>query len=198
MKDYLLLILGYVITAFGVSLTVHVSHVGLEPWVAFIKGLSEKGLSYGIWNAIIQVIFITITWVIEKRKPRIGTFINIIVMSTMIDFFILFNPFSSVPHGLYSYMFYILAIFIASFGMSIAIVSNVGVGAKTQFYVTVHILTSIRIDYVKYALEITGLVLALMIGGPIYVGTFIFLYFSGFFIGKMVPYLQKKMNRELK
>lgn len=186
-----MLIIGFIVTGFGVAMTVHVSFVGVEPWSAVNIGLSEKTLTYGTWNMIIQMFFILLTFVIEKRLPRFGTFLNMAVVSIVIDFFIYIDKFPEINGTLMSYIFFIMGVIISNIGISIVIVTNLGSGAKTQFYVVIHEKTKIKLEYLKYGMEILGLTLAFLVGGPIFIGTILFVFISGFVIGKTVPFLKK-------
>lgn len=198
MKKYIILIIGFIIIAFGVSMMINVNYVGLEPWAAVNVGLSEISLTYGAWNAIIQAIFITITWIIEKRPPRLGTFLNMVIVSVFVDFFVSLNLFPKIESLFLSYLFFTLGIFVASVGASLAIVTNKGVGAKTQFYVTLYQKTNFKIGNLKYMMEAIGLSLAILVGGPIFLGTIIFVFTSGHFIGKLVPFFERKLKMKIK
>lgn len=193
LKKYLVLVLGFLIVSYGVSLAVHVSYIGIEPWVAVNVGLSDLSLTYGIWNALIQTIFIVFTVLLERRVPRLGTFLNMTLLSSFTDFFIFLDYLPKIPEGTYSYLFFVLAIFVTSIGMSFIIATGLGAGAKTQFYVTVHHKYGIKLSHAKMSLEILGLILALMVGGPIFIGTIIVAILSGYFIGFFTPLFQNRL-----
>lgn len=189
MKDYKRAFIGFLIIAFGVSMTVHVSHVGLEPWSAALVGLSKISLTYGTWNMIIHIIFISFTYLLEKRPPRLGTFLNMIIISPLIDLFIFLDLFPEIHSILLQYLFFAGGVIVSSFGMSLLITSNIGAGSKTQFYVVLHEKTNWKLSRCKNLVELTGLTLALVVGGPLFVGTILFIFISSssieYFVGKM-------------
>lgn len=193
LKKYLFLVLGFLITSYGVSLAVHVSYVGIEPWVAVNVGLSDLNLTYGIWNALIQSIFLIFTVLLERRVPRLGTFLNMALLSSFTDFFIFLDYLPKIPEGTYSYLFFVLAIFVSSIGMSFIISTGLGAGAKTQFYVTLHHKYGIKLSTAKMSLELLGVTLALMVGGPIFIGTILVAILSGYFIGYFTPIFEKRL-----
>lgn len=190
MKKLLLLFLGFTIIALGVTVTIKVHYVGLEPWSSVNVGLSKFHYSYGVWNVFFQLIFLILTIFLEKRIPRIGTFVNMFYVSSMVDFFTYLDFVPEIPHGIWSYIVFVLGVFITSVGGSITIVTDLGPGAKTQFYVAVHKYFGVKLSYSKYAMELLGLTIALIFKGPIFLGTLLFIFLSGFFIGRLVPYFE--------
>lgn len=193
-KQILWLFIGFGFIAYGVSMVVHVSDVGVEPWAALNIALEKKMWTYGAWNALIQSVFIILTVIIEKRLPRVGTYINMIFVSLFIDIFVYLNSFFYVEiiNSFLKYGFYISGVIVATFGTAMAIVSGLGTGAKTQFYVAIHQKFGFKLSNCKYAMEILGLLLAVVFGGPIFVGTLLFILVSGFFIGFFVDKLQER------
>lgn len=192
MARYVPFVVGLLIISFGVSMMVHVNEVGLEPWGSAFVGLSKNvGLTYGFWMIASHVIFIGLAYLVEKRPPRVGTFINMMVVGPSVDALTYFSLFPNINSIIGVYSFYIAGIMIASLGISFVIVSKVGAGSKTQFYMVVHNKTGLRILYCKYLMEGLGLFLAITFGGPLFIGTIIFIITSGYFIDVFVGMLER-------
>lgn len=189
MEKYGRAFVGFLFTALGVSMMIHVNHVGLEPWPAAIMGLSAWGLTYGLWNVIIHACFISLTMLLEKRPPRLGTFLNMAIVSPLIDLFIWFDFFPEINSTVSSYLFFVFGVVITSFGLSLVITSNIGAGSKTQFYVVLHEKTNWKLAHCKNLVEFTGFLLAFLVGGPLFIGTLLFIFISSvsieFFVSKM-------------
>lgn len=189
-KNYLLNFMGLCILAIGVSLTIHVSGVGLEPWSAAYVGLTTLHFTVGFWIVTSHIFFITLTYLLERRPPRLGTFINMLTVGPIIDLINALNIYPTITNSLYTHLFFLLGVIISNFGVGVVIVSTVGAGSKTQFYLTIHNKTGIRLSYCKYMIEFTGLTIALLTGGPIFIGTIISIILSGYVVEVSVKFLR--------
>lgn len=173
------LYIAFILISFGSSIMIHVSYVGLEPWSAVHLGLSNFALSVGVWTSIIQIIFILFAFLLEKKPPGIGTILNTISIGPFIDFFLSLKLFPPIDNMVYAYFFFILGIFVSSFGIGLAILTDLGAGAKTHFYVVLHKKYKLSLSRAKSLMEIAGLLLAFVFGGPLFIGTIIFAFISG-------------------
>jgi uncharacterized membrane protein YczE len=187
LKRYLLLFLGFTTIAFGVSLGISVQYIGLEPWTAAAIGLSDLHFSFVFWNLFFQIFFLLLTIIIEKRLPRIGTFINTFYISVLIDLIIRLDIFPKFDNHIINFLIFIIAVSITSLGASFAITTDLGPGAKTQFYVAIHNKYKIKLSYCKFMMEGIALIIAFIVGGPLFIGTIIFVFVSGWLIGYFVP-----------
>jgi len=190
-KKLTILYTGFVLIAFGSSVMIHVSYVGLEPWSAFHLGLAGFSLSVGLWTMLIQGIFIFLAFILERKPPGIGTFLNTISIGPMIDFFLSLNLISPIAQPLISYLIFIFGVVISSFGIGLAIISDLGAGAKTHFYVVIHKQYNISLSKAKGMMELSGLLFAILVGGPIFWGTVIFAFISGPLVQSSVSIYEK-------
>lgn len=158
---------------------IKVSFTGIEPWTAFHIGLSNFSLTIGIWTLLIQFIFIFLTYLMDKKRPGIGTFLNMACIGPLIDFFVGLDLYPDFEHNIFAYLFLILGIFISSLGAAIGIKTNLGPGAKTNFYIVLSEKINISISKSKTSLEVLGIILALILKGPLFLGTVIFAFISG-------------------
>jgi uncharacterized membrane protein YczE len=70
-----ILFIGIFLTSLGSAIMIKVFFIGLQPWDATYKGLSEiSGLSIGKWVIILQASMIFLAMIIEKKLPKMGTF----------------------------------------------------------------------------------------------------------------------------
>jgi uncharacterized membrane protein YczE len=79
-----------------------------------------------------------------------------------------------------------------------AISTDLGGGAKTQFYVTASSYFSLNIMFSKNIMECIGLSLAIIVGGPIFIGSFIFILVSGYVVNFFIPiFLKLSFNQNI-
>ena len=78
------LTLGLTIFGLGEGLLI-VSNSGASPWSVLAQGISLNiNLSIGTTTFLVS-IFVLILWIPLKQKPGIGTILNAIIISIMID-----------------------------------------------------------------------------------------------------------------
>lgn len=192
-KRFCLLFAGFILIALGLSLQINIAYIGLEPWGAFHLALSNISLSVGTWTILIQFLFIFLTYLLDRKMPKIGTFLNMVFIGLLVDMFLLMGVSLSFGHFWLDIFVFILGMWISSVGAACAILSDLGPGSKTQFYVTCHNKFGIRLSTAKFSMEFLGLSLALVFGGPIMIGTLLFVLLSPLFISHSHRLLQKRI-----
>lgn len=191
LQRFLFLFLGFTVISFGAYLGISVQYIGLEPWSAAVFGISKFSLTYGIWNILIQSVFLVLTYLMEKRLPRLGTIINSFYVSFLIDLFVYLDFAPKFENHFINFAIFLFSVFICAIGASMVISTDLGGGAKTQFYVAASTYFSINIMFSKNIMETLGLTIALIIGGPIFIGTFVFILVSGYVVKIFIPIFQR-------
>ena len=78
------LIIGLILFGLGETLLI-TANAGVSPWTVLAQGISVKtGYSIGITTFIVSVSVLCL-WIPLKQKPGIGTILNTIVISVVID-----------------------------------------------------------------------------------------------------------------
>ena len=194
-KGWIWFLFAIFIIASGVSMMVHVAEVGVEPWTAAHVGLASRALTIGLWTSLIQALFIFITYTIEKRPPKVGTFLSMLLTGPLIDLFLHLYPFPLFETFGSKLLFFLLGLIVANTGAGLLIALNLGPGAKTQFYVAVSEATNIGIGTAKLLMEALGLFIAVLFSGPIFIGTVLFALFSGYVVQGTVGLWKKIIGR---
>ncbi|OZM56124.1 hypothetical protein CIB95_13525 [Lottiidibacillus patelloidae] len=176
---YLILIFACACIAFGITMTIQVSELGLEPWGAAHIGLANYVYTVGTWTAIYQLLLLSINFFLDKKLPRFGTLLCILCLGPFIDFFIYLNITPLTDSYFLKWLQFFLGIIIACFGAALSITTNLGSSPKTQCYVTIAAAFQIPLFMAKMLLELTGLLTALIVGGPIFIGTLFFVFLTG-------------------
>ena len=79
---------GITIMSLGISLTIKGQSLGISPWDVLHIGLYRQlGLSIGSWNIITGLAIISFVSMVTKEWPKLGTWLNIIVIGIFIDIF---------------------------------------------------------------------------------------------------------------
>ena len=86
------LIFGLILFGIGETLLITAS-IGVSPWFVLHQGLSiVSGFSIGITTFIVSVIVLFL-WIPIKQKPGLGTILNAILISVVVDIAIFILPY---------------------------------------------------------------------------------------------------------
>jgi uncharacterized protein len=188
---YIILIFACICIAFGITMTIYVSELGLEPWGAAHIGLANYAFTIGTWTVIYQIVLITIIYLLEKQLPRLGTLLCILCIGPFIDLFLHLQIFHTPSLSILKWLQFFIGIIVACFGAALSITTNLGSSPKTQCYVSIASYFKMPLFKAKMFLELAGLFTALMVGGPIFIGTLFFVFITGPIVQIFFTYLQK-------
>ncbi len=168
---------GFAITALGLILMLH-SGLGMGPWGALEVSLSGiTGLSVGQVTQLISLSLAGVSWLM-KIPPSVTTILNMFFIGFFMDMFIGLIPVAG-DIGL-RIAFFITGLLTYSFGisfyLSFALISS---GPRESFMLGLSktLKTSVRLS--RIVIDMTVLIVALVIGGPIGVGTIFFAFSAG-------------------
>ena len=173
---FLFLCLGLTLFGLGEGLLL-VSLTGASPWSVLAQGISlHIDLSIGVITFFVSS-FVLFFWFFLDQKPGIGTIMNIIIISIMIDVSIIFIP---TPENYISQLILaVMAVLIVGFGGGIYLVANLGAGPRDGLMVGLQKKTNIPIAAVRAFLEITVVAVGWYLGGTVGVGTLLFAFGIG-------------------
>ncbi|OCA83116.1 hypothetical protein A8F94_18480 [Bacillus sp. FJAT-27225] len=194
----LFFIIGLMILTFGVSLTI-VANVGAGAWDALNVGLSKTfGLTVGNWVMIVAAILMVINAFLHRRKPELLAVLLLFTVGPMIDVWMLYVLNGWSPDAYMAKMIgFLLGLVIIGFGAAIYLqakfpllpIDNFMMGIKKRF--------NLNITAAKTATELFALVLALLAGGPIGVGTLIVTFAIGPIINFFFPPFERLFQKML-
>jgi len=170
------LILGLILFGLGEGLFI-VSNSGASPWSVLAQGISLNiNLSIGTTTFLVS-IFVLILWIPLKQKPGIGTILNAIIISIMIDVCIKFVP--TPENYLYQIILAVLAVLTVGIGGGIYLVANLGPGPRDGLMVGLQKKTNLPIAAVRALLEISAVSIGWFLGGTVGIGTLLFAFGIG-------------------
>jgi len=167
-------IVGLTFLSLGIS-TMILADLGAGAWDAMYVGLSDiTGLSVGTWILIVGILLILLNGALLKKIPEFLAVITILIIGFLIDFWLLyvFSGFSSTDLGLRIFMF-IGSTFIIALGITFYLQSNFARNPMDTLMMAIQVRTGKSLAFSKTIMEVTVLIIALLIGGPIGIGTVI-------------------------
>ncbi|HLR42831.1 MAG TPA: YitT family protein [Pseudogracilibacillus sp.] len=170
-------VIGLIVFSFGISLSIKMQYLGLHPWDVLSVGLYDKvGLSVGSWNIIIGIILIIVAFVLDRSYIKVGTFFNAILVGLFVDFYLWSGLLPDPSHLWLDITFMIIGIIIMGVGGGLYNAAKLGSGPRDGFMLSISDKTGYSIGRVRIVTETSILVLGLLIGGPVFLFTFIFTF----------------------
>lgn len=192
----LIFFIGNIIFALGITITIKVQHLGLHPWDVLSVGLYEKfGLSIGSWNIIVGILLVSVSLILDRTYVRVGTLFNVILIGSLIDLYLWLD---FLPNPTYTWLdsiTIIIGIVIMGIGGGIYNGAGIGSGPRDGFMLSISDKTGISIGKVRIITETLVLVIGWIIGGPVFIFTFIFTFIQSpifqYVYLRLVKYLEE-------
>jgi len=176
---FFFLILGLFLFGLGETILL-ASSQGMSPWTVFAQGISlNTNFSIGLSTFIISM-FALIFWIPLKQKPGIGTILNAIVVSIVLDYSYQFLP--KPDQFFYQILQVFIGIFIVGIGSGFYLIANLGSGPRDGLMIGLQKLTKLPIFLIRSSIEISVVSVGWYMGGLVGFGTFMFAVFIGTFV----------------
>ena len=175
-KTILYLVLGLILFATGETLLI-TANQGVSPWTVLAQGISfQSNLSIGVTTFIVS-IFVLLLWYPLSQKPGLGTILNIILISIVIDLTIPILPYPK------SFSFQIIqsvvAVFVVGLGSGFYLTANLGPGPRDGLMTGLQNLTNQPIALIRTIIEVSAVVVGFYLGGIVGIGTLLFAFGIG-------------------
>ena len=175
-KTILYLVLGLILFAIGETLLI-TANQGVSPWTVLAQGISfQSNLSIGVTTFIVS-IFVLLLWYPLSQKPGLGTILNIILISIVIDLTIPILPYPK------SFSFQIIqsvvAVFVVGLGSGFYLTANLGPGPRDGLMTGLQNLTNQPIALIRTIIEVSAVGVGFYLGGIVGIGTLLFAFGIG-------------------
>ena len=175
-NTFIYLSLGLILFGLGETLLI-TANQGVSPWTVLAQGLSfQFNLSIGVTTFIVSII-VLFFWYPLKQKPGLGTLLNVILISIVID---LSTPILMYPKTfLYQIIQSVIAVFIVGLGSGFYLTANLGPGPRDGLMTGLQKLTDQPIALIRTVIEVTAVVIGFYLGGVVGIGTLLFAFGIG-------------------
>lgn len=182
-----LLVIGLVIFGFGEALLI-ASGAGVSPWTVFAQGVSlHAGWTIGFATFVISAL-VLLLWIPLRQKPGMGTILNIIIISVVLDVALPFLPrFNSLGLRLAEAA---AGVVVTSIGGGIYLIANLGPGPRDGLMTGLQRVTGFPIAHVRGAIEVSVVIIGWLLGGVVGAGTLLFAFGIGPCVAATMSFLQ--------
>lgn len=168
----------------GIACFVH-SNLGVPPWDVLHQGISEKtDIKMGTVIIIVGVVLL-LAWIPLRMKPGIGTIMNAIQIGLVENVMEDLLPDSDFLLARVAYL--AAGMLFIAFGSGLYIGAELGSGPRDGLMLGLNKRFGISIRLARTTVEIVVLVVGLILGGSIGLGTFVFAFGIG-------PLVQKALH----
>ena len=170
------LILGLILFGLGETLLI-TANAGVSPWTVLAQGISVKtGYSIGITTFIVSISVLCL-WIPLKQKPGIGTILNTIIISVVIDVSL---PYLPSPESFYLQILQvIIGVLIVGLGSGFYLIANLGPGPRDGLMTGLQKTTNLPIALIRTIIEISAVIVGWYLGGVVGIGTILFAFGAG-------------------
>ncbi|MCM3719351.1 YczE/YyaS/YitT family protein [Fictibacillus phosphorivorans] len=170
-------VIGLCIFSYGIAIAIQVKYLGISPWDVLNVALFDKfGFSIGTWNIIVGIFLISITLKINRKYINIGTFLNAVLVGVLVDTFLYFELLPKASSLPFDVLILCLGIVLMGIGGGMYSAAGIGAGPRDGFMLSLAEKTGISISRVRILMECFVLIIGLLIGGPVFVFTFIYTF----------------------
>jgi uncharacterized protein len=170
-------VIGLCIFSYGIALAIQVQYLGVSPWDVLNIALYEKlGFTIGTWNIIVGLILISITLKLNRKYINVGTFLNAFLVGILVDTFLFFKLLPSSSIMPFDILILFMGIILMGIGGGMYSAAGIGAGPRDGFMLSISERTGVSISRVRIMMECFVLLIGLVIGGPVFIFTFIYTF----------------------
>jgi len=176
LSTFLYLTFGLILFGLGETILI-TSSQGVSPWTILAQGITiNSNFSIGFATFIVSIC-VLVLWFPLKQKPGIGTLMNAIIISIVLDYS---YPYLPKPDKFY---FQIIQCFVGVFfiglGSGFYLTANLGPGPRDGLNVGLANITQMPIFFIRTVIEFSVAIVGWYLGGIVGLGTIIFALFVG-------------------
>ena len=169
----------------GIALNA-ISNFGAGPWDAVNIGVSYHiNLSVGTCMNIVALLNLIVGGILNKEFPKITPLITSLVLGVFIDLGLILFKGITINTTTMEFILFLISLPIISLGISIYLVSELPNTPLDYFMLAIKSKFNLSLMTGKIVSETSGLIIALLLGGPVGLGSFIII----FTIGPMMQFL---------
>ena len=165
------LVVGLFLFGLGEALIV-AADVGVSPWTVLAQGITNiTGWGLGVTTFVTSGL-VLLCWIPLRQTPGIGTILNAVIISLVLEFVLPFLP--SFEHTALKISEALLGVLVTGFGGGLYLIANLGPGPRDGLMTGLQRVTNSPIAWVRSALEISVIALGFALGGTVGLGTVLF------------------------
>ncbi|MGE0911364.1 YczE/YyaS/YitT family protein [Bacillus atrophaeus] len=195
---YTFYVLGILILTLGISFTIQ-SDLGTSPFDAVVVGLSKNvGLTVGSWEIIIAFILICCNSFLKRQRPEILGLLTAFITGIGIDMWLFLLHNLLTPDLWYSKVIcFGIGLVVIGLGTATYLHTNFAPIPVDRLTLIIKELTRTNIFFSRTFIYLLFLIAAIILNGPIGVGTLVTVCLGGLILNSFMPFTEKILDRLL-
>ncbi len=166
------------------------ANVGLAPWDVFHQGLSEHtGIGIGWWIEIVGVVILLASWVFLRQRPGLGTIINALEIGLVVNLSAGRLPTSD--HLAVRVVLMVIGVVVVAAGSGLYLGAGLGAGPRDGLMIGLA-ERGLSLRLARTGIEAAVLVIGIILGGSIGIGTVAFTLGIGPAVHVLLPRLRMR------
>ncbi|KGR76287.1 YczE/YyaS/YitT family protein [Ureibacillus sinduriensis] len=189
---YVYYVLGILILTLGIALSIQ-SNLGTSPFDALLVGLSKNvGLTVGSWEIIIAVILIGCNALLRRDKPELSGLMTAFITGIGIDLWLYLLQNTIIPEIWYSRLVcFGIGLVVTGFGTAVYLQTHFAPIPLDRLTLVIQELARTNLFVSRTFLYIVFLLMALLVDGPIGIGTILTVCLGGLMLNYFMPLIKK-------
>ncbi|MFF2458728.1 YitT family protein [Peribacillus simplex] len=195
---YVFYVLGILLLTLGISFTIQ-SDLGTSPFDALLVGLSiNVGLTVGSWEILIALILICCNSFLKRQRPEVLGLLTAFITGIGIDMWLYLLHNSITPELWYSKVVcFGIGLVVIGLGTATYLHTNFAPIPVDQLTLIIQELTRTNIFFSRTFIYLVFLLMAIVLNGPIGVGTLLTVCLGGLMLNYFMPFTKKVLDRIL-
>lgn len=185
-----ILLMGFAVSVFSYS------GMGVDPYTALNMSISEKlGISFGFWQMCLNGAILILVGIVSKKLISVGTVFNMIGVGYVCEFFTsIYDAILPEEKSLIIRIICMaLGVFLLSLSASLYFNCNLGVSPYDALGFVMEEKTKLKYKWCRVATDLVCTIGALVMGGPVGVGTIV----TAFFMGPVVSFCDTAISQKV-
>ncbi|MDM5157517.1 YitT family protein [Bacillus sp. DX1.1] len=181
--EYIFFIGGLLILSLGINMMTTITSFGLSPYDSFFIALYQNfGVSIGFWIFMINFAFTLIVLYLNKKYITIGTIVTMILISVFVDAIGSIDIIMDFIRSLPKYITLVCGNLFVGAGIGVYVSTQLCAAPQEAFVLTVSEKRKWTFRRTEISLAFLFLTISFLLDGPIYFGTIILSFTTGWII----------------
>lgn len=173
--NYTFFFTGLMLFGLANAIAVQVKYLGLHPWEVLNVALFQKfGFSIGTWSTLVGLIFVCLSWFMNRKYINIGTFLNALLIGPFTDLFLWLDFLPKATNTPLDYINLGCTMVIAGIAGGMYVAGGVGAGPRDGFMLSVSERTKLSVSQARIITECIVLAIGYALGGPAFIASFFY------------------------
>lgn len=191
---WIFFIVGLFVLGLGFAMTVKAKVLGVGPWEVLSDGLSlQIGGTIAFWTSGVGFIIMVITALVLKEWPKIGTWLNMILIGVFLGMFVRILPDPSP--GISTWLMFFGGVIVISIGVGMYVSPRLGAGPRDYLMIVLNEKFGWSIRASRTLVEVLAAVTGWLLGGVAGVGTIIVALGVGPLVQWTLPFFTQLLER---